>query len=242
MKRPWLDNALDRWQQAWSVRRVLFTAGIVAAAATGVALALPVWLAPVLAALLLLTLLLSWFRRPFWLVCVVAASLFLSSTAAYRYNHIRPLSELSGRTDTLTGQVIAVPAGGSMYTLRVTDSACVPKGTRVALYCPTELAPNLYDTVEARVELLSAEDATFRYAATDTHLFAFLENEDEDHIRVDDPEGFLCYTALLLCGSGFRALCGRCCPAKKAPSSPPSAWVFAQISPLPPPPLSATAD
>lgn len=190
MKRPWLDNALDRWQQSWSVRRVLFTAGIVAAAATGVALALPVWLAPVLAALLLFTLLFPWFRRPFWLVCVVAASLFLSSTAAYRYNHIRPLSELSGRTDTLTGQVIAVPAGGSMYTLLVTDSACVPKGTRVALYCPTELAPNLYDTVEARVELLSAEDATFRYAATDTYLFAFLENEDEDHIRVDDPEVF----------------------------------------------------
>ena len=190
MGRPWLDDLLDRWQQAWSVRRVLFTAGMAASVAVLVALKLPLWVALLLAVLLALSLVIPRLRRPFWLVCAVAGAAFLLITASYRYTRIQPLSALTGRTDTLTGQVVAIPTDGSLYTLRVTDSACVPKGTRVALYCPSELAPNLYDTVVAEVELLSAEDATFRYSSTNTYLFAFLVETDEEHIRVTDPEGF----------------------------------------------------
>ncbi len=190
MKRPWLDNALDRWQQSWSVRRVLFTAGIIASITVAVALALPVWIAPPLALLLAVTLLFPWFRRPLWLVCAVTAAAFLLITAAYRDTHIRPLSALTGQTDTITGQVIATPTNGSLYTLRVTDSALVPAGTRVALHCPSEVAPNLYDTVTAQVELLCVEDASFRYSSTDTYLFAFLTETEETGIRVTDPKGF----------------------------------------------------
>lgn len=190
MERPPPGQRLDNWRLNWSVRRVLFAAGAVAAIATALALALPVWAAAVLTAVLAVSLLIPRFRWPFWLICAVTAAVFLLSATGYRYVYIRPLSALSGRQDTLTGQVVATPVNGSMYTLRVTQSGCVPAGTRVALYCPSELAPNLYDTVEAQVELLSAEEATFRSGDTATYLFAFLTQEDEEHIRVTDPEGF----------------------------------------------------
>ena len=190
MGRPWLDTLLDRWQQAWSVRRVLFTAGVIASIAVVVAIMLPLQVAPILAVVLMLSLLIPWFRRPLWLVCAVTASAFLLITSAYRYTCIRPLSALTGCTDTITGQVVATPVDGSTYTLRITDATYVPEGTRVALYCPSELAPNLYDTVVAQVELLSAEDTTIQYSSTDTYLFAFLVDADEEHIRVTGPEKF----------------------------------------------------
>lgn len=183
-------HRLDNWRENWSVRRVLFTAGVSAAIATAVALAFPLWVSPMLAAVLAVSCLIPVFRRPFWLVCGVTAAVFLLSTVGYRYAYVRPLSALSGLEDTLTGQVVATPVNGSMYTLRVTDSACVPAGTRVALYCPSNLAPSLYDTVTAQVELLSADKADFHLSATDTHLYAFLIGQDEDHIRVTAPEGY----------------------------------------------------
>lgn len=182
----WLDN----WRQNWSVRRVLWLAGVAATVAVAAALSLPPWVSPVLAAVLAASLLVPPLRRQGWVICAVTAAVFLLSATGYRYAYVRPLSALSGRTDTLTGQVIATPVSGSMYTLRVTASGCVPAGTRVALYCPSELAPNLYDTVTAQVELLSADRADFRSGDTDTHLFAFLVCQDEEHIRVADPEGF----------------------------------------------------
>ena len=186
MRRHWLEN----WRENWSVRRVLFTAGVAATIATAVALSLSWWAAVVLAALLLASFLIPRFRRPFWLVCGVTAVVFLLATVAYREVNIRPLSALSGKQDTLTGQVVATPVNGSMYTLRVTDSSCVPTGTRVALYCPSELAPTLYDTVTAQVELLSADKAAFHLSDTETHLYAFLVKADEDHIRATNPEDF----------------------------------------------------
>lgn len=190
----------DRWQQNWSVRRVLFVVGVVASLAVAVALTISPWLCLALAVLLPISLLVPRCRRPFWIICVVTAVTFFLSTIGYSHSYVRPLSALSGREDTLTGQVIAVPTDGSMYTLRVTASTCMPAGTRVALYCPSELAPTLYDTVVARVELLGADRVDFHSGDTNTHLFAFPLLEDEDHVRVTRPEGF----SLLHCLAPFR--------------------------------------
>ena len=180
----------DTWLQNWSVRRVLFVVGVVTSLAVAVALTLPLWLTLALVVLLPASLLIPRWRRTCWVLCVVTAVVFSLFTIGYGHAYVRPLSALSGQEDTLTGQVIAVPTDGSMYTLRVTESTCVPIGTRVALYCPSELAPTLYDTVVAQVELLSANQADFHSGDTGTHLFAFPLAEDEDHLRVTDPEGF----------------------------------------------------
>ncbi len=190
----------DTWQQNWSVRRVLFVVGVVASLAVAVALTISPWLCLAPVALLPASLLIPRWRRPFWVICVITAVTFLLWTTGYSHSYVRPLSALSGREDILTGQVIAVPTDGSMYTVLVAESTCVPVGTRVALDCPSELAPNLYDRVVARVELLSADQANFHSGDTNTHLFAFLLSEDEDHLRVTNSEGF----SFLNCLAPFR--------------------------------------
>lgn len=173
----------------WPARRVLWAVGATATVSIAAALLLPLWVAPVAALVLPLTLLVPGLRRPMWVLCSLTAVLFLLVAAGHRYGRVRPLEALAGQTDTVTGWVAAVPASGSMYTLQVTQAERVPAGSRLLLYCPDECAPSLQDTVTARVRLDTLYDSQFYRRAQGIHLCAFPAEYGEDALCITRGSG-----------------------------------------------------
>lgn len=173
----------------WPARRVLWAVGATATIAIAAALLLPLWVAPVAALGLVLSLLIPGLRRPIWVLCSLTAVLFLLVAAGHRYGRVRPLEALAGHTDTVTGWVAAVPASGSMYTLEVTGADRVPAGSRLLLYCPDECAPSLHDTVTARVQLDTLYDSQFYRRAQGIHLCAFPTEYGEDALCITRGSG-----------------------------------------------------
>ena len=139
--------------------RPLLTVGVVALAATALALCLSPWIAAILAAICLLLLLLSPLRRRWGIL--LAAAVFLLSAAAQRTVYEIPLQAYVGQNDTITARVVDTPRQGQTYTVEVLSARLLPKGTRLTLYCLPESAPQLYDTVAADVALSRAADSHY---------------------------------------------------------------------------------
>lgn len=87
---------------------------------------------------------------------------------------MRPSKNLVGQTDTLTGVVVHCPDSGRMYTVQVTESTHLPAGTRVLLFCPDVVAPQMYERVTANVKWQALhEDRQSMYWADGVFLMAY---------------------------------------------------------------------
>lgn len=167
----------------WSVRRPFFVVGLAAVPATAAALRLPLWASLALAAVLVCSGFVGRWRLLLWRLGALSAAVFLCAVAGYRQWVVAPLAALDGQTDTLTGQVVALPQTGRMVTVEVTGAQRVPQGTAIALYLPEELAPLLGDTVTAQVTL--SGNLPSSYAPTrGVHLYAFPLQYDDRHVQV----------------------------------------------------------
>lgn len=180
---------------AWQVKRPLFVSGGIAIAVTTIALKAS--LAVTLGCVVPLIVLLYWKRLR---LCAVIALCFLLVAVGYRHTYVLPAEKMDGQIDTVTGTIVAEPSHGRMYTLRVTASSHLPKGSRVMLYFPDGELPALQDTVRARVELHKAYDNQTYYTARGAFVCAFPTQEDGS-IRITHhavPEGVStrCRTAL----------------------------------------------
>lgn len=169
----------------WTVRRPFLVIGFSAVSATAVALLLPLWTAPLLAAVLIGTCFVRRWRRPLWVLTALAAALFLLTTAGYRFRVVEPLAQLNGRQDTITGQVVETPRNSRTVTLEVSRAEFVPVGTRVSLFLPEAMTPRLWDTVTTRVTL-SDRTLSGYLPGRGVHLFALPVEYGETCADVSD--------------------------------------------------------
>ncbi len=176
---------MHRRASTWQVKRPLFAGGLVAVAVTAIALQCSILVT--LGCVVPLIFLLYGKRM---VLCGTIALYFLLVTVGFRHVYIRPAASLDGQVDTLTGQIVAGPSHGRMYTVRVTSSRYLPTGSRVMLHCPDEQVPALYDTITAQVELLSIKDSQTYYAAHGAFACGFPIDDDVDVIHRDTAEGF----------------------------------------------------
>lgn len=154
---------------AWPLRRTLLVAGLVGTAATALALWLPLWIGLVLA-VVVLTAGLVW-RRPVVLVLTLTAAVYLLLGVGYRHLVVAPLEQLAGQRVTLSGQVTQSSSTATV-TLEVTHSDRLPRGTRLALYCPGD-ALALFDTVTVEADLEPIPDHAGSWRRRGVFLYAF---------------------------------------------------------------------
>ena len=149
-------------------KRLLFVAGLAAVAVTALALKGAWWLSLFGVVLLCVWL---WFRRA--VLCVVVAVLCFLSAMGFRHWYVSPTAHLNGEVDTLTAVVVEQPANGAMYTVRVTESTQLRRGTQVMLWCAGEEAPRVGSTLTATVELFAVEKNQNYYASRGAFVYAF---------------------------------------------------------------------
>ena len=155
--------------------RPLLTVGLIALAATALALlARPVYAFIAAAAVPLFCLLRPLRRR--WAVLLTAA-VFLLSAAGQRCIRELPLQSLVGETDRITARVVETPRSGQMYTVEVLDAHRIPSGTRLSLYCVPGTEPALYDTIAAEVSLQEVPANTTYARSRCIFLYAFPQGE-----------------------------------------------------------------
>ncbi len=157
----------------WQVKRPLFVSGLMAVAVTAIALkaSLAVTLACVVPAAILL------FWKRLWL-CGCITLCFLLVAVGYRHTYALPAEKLNGQNDTITGEVLALPTYGRMYTVRITDSAYLPSGSQAMLLCPDEESLTVGDAFTAHAELLATKSNQTYYAAHLTFVFVFPTDEE----------------------------------------------------------------
>ena len=172
----------ESYVRNWSVGRPLTVIGLSAAAATAVGLWLPPLWAWILAGALALCLLIPLCRRPMAVLVIVSAVLFLVNSGCYRHLHVEPMTALDGRQDTLTGQVVAMPDSGRMFTIEITESDLIPEGSRVAVYSP-ETSPSMGDFITTKADLSVPDHSNF-YRDDGVFLYAFPTDTDEDHVVI----------------------------------------------------------
>ncbi len=165
----------------WEVKRPLFVGGLVAVAVT--AIALKASLAVTLACVIPLILLLGWQRV--WL-CATIALCFLLLAVGYRHTYVLPAEQLDGQSDVIEGRVVESPTYGRMYTVRVTRSDYLPKGSRVMLRCTDKESLTVGDTIIAQAELLAVKDNQTYYASHRAFVCAFPQ-DGEGTLRVTHP-------------------------------------------------------
>ena len=170
---------MNRQSTSIPYKRPLLAAGLTAVAVTAVTLGAVWWLS--LACVALLTMWL-WCRRA--LLCAAVAVLFFLSAMGFRHWYVLPTVGLDGERDTLTAVVVACPTYGDMYTVRVTDSTLLRRGSRVMLLCNGEESPRLGGVVTADVELFSYKDNQAYYAARGAFVCAFAAGDEDEAIRV----------------------------------------------------------
>ena len=149
-------------------KRLLFASGLTAAAVTALVLQGAWWLS--LSGVVLLCVWL-WFRRA--MLCVAVAVLFFLSAMGFRHWYVSPTAHLNGEVDTLTAVVVEQPADGAMYTVRVTASTRLRRGTQVMLWCTGEEAPRVGSALTATVELFAVEKNQHYYASRGAFVYAF---------------------------------------------------------------------
>ncbi len=145
----------------WPFRRTMLVAGVVAVAATFLSFFLSPRLGLVVAlALAAVGLLLR--KGPAILLTLVAAVCILS-TACHHQFRATPLEKMAGQRVTLSGQVTDWSSSGATVIVTVTDSPQLPRGTRLAVYCP-EGSLALFDVTTLEVDLkpLPATSGTWR--------------------------------------------------------------------------------
>lgn len=167
----------------WTVRRPFLAIGLAAVAATPVALAAPWWVSVPMAGLAVGSCLLV--RRTLWRLVALAVTLFLLCATLFRTVQLDAFSDLTGRTDTVTGRVVELPRGGRMVTLEVTRSDLVPPGTRMGVFFPDELAPALWETVTVQVTL-NAQPFSNYQPGRGVFLCGFPKEFDEEHIDITE--------------------------------------------------------
>ena len=140
----------------WSVRRGMLLAGCAVLAAALVSLSILPRTSLFLAGVVCLLLLLPPLRRPAVIFTAVFLILGFISGAMWRQFREFPLHALARRTDTVSGQVI--DQNGAYVTVRITDAAVVPEGTKLLLYCPERCTPDLYEDITAPVTLSALSD------------------------------------------------------------------------------------
>lgn len=172
---------MNRQSTSIPYKRPLLAAGLTAVAVTAVTLGAVWWLS--LACVALLTMWL-WCRRG--LLCAAVAVLFFLSAMGFRHWYVLPTVGLDGERDTLTAVVVACPTYGDMYTVRVTDSALLRRGTRVMLLCNGQESPRLGGVVTAEVEMFAYEDHRTYYAAQGAFVCAFAAGDEDEVIRVTE--------------------------------------------------------
>ena len=166
---------------AWQVKRPLFVSGLIAVAVT--AIALKASLAVTLCCVVPLVVLLLWKRL--WL-CATIALCFLLLAVGYRHTYVLPTEKLDGQTDVIEGQVLEMPTYGRMYTVKITRSRYLPKGSRVMLYCPDDQSLSTNDVIAAQAELLAVKDNQTYYASHLAFVCAF-PLDGEGHLQVTVP-------------------------------------------------------
>ena len=164
---------MHRHPSAWQVKRPLLACGLIAVAVTAVALkATP---AVTLACVVPLSILLFWKRLR---LCAVIALCFLVVAVGYRHRYVLPAAAADGQTDTLHGQVVGISSYGRMFTVRITESAHLPQGSRVMLLCPDEESLCVGDTFTAQVDLQAVADNQQYYMAHGAFVCAFPDDEE----------------------------------------------------------------
>lgn len=172
---------MHRPSSAWQVKRPLFVGGLMALAVT--AIALKASLAVTLCCIVPLVVLLLWKRL--WL-CATIALCFLLLAVGYRHTYVLPTEKLDGQTDVIEGQVLEMPTYGRMYTVKITRSRYLPKGSRVMLYCPDDQSLSKNDVIAAQAELLAVKDNQTYYASHLAFVCAF-PLDGEGHLQVTVP-------------------------------------------------------
>lgn len=169
---------MHRPSSAWQVKRPLFVSGLIAVAVTAIALtaSLAVTMGCVVPLIVLL------YRKRLRL-CAVIALCFLLVAVGYRHTYVLPAEQLNGQTDVIKAEVLEMPTYGRMYTVRITDSAYLPKDSRVMLRCPDDHALNIGDRFTAEADLLPVKDNQTYYASHLAFACAFSENE-EDSLQI----------------------------------------------------------
>lgn len=168
----------------WPVRRPMVLAGCVAAGASLLNMWLPPLVIFLIAAVLVLTCLMPWFRYPVWLYIVAFAAAFLCLGGAYRLSTVEPTNRIVGQKDTITATVIEVPSNGRMVTVEVTHAYTMPVGTRLLLYCNDQVTPHQGDTVTATVTMRDLYDTQRSYRADGVFLQAYPTAYGEDAMAV----------------------------------------------------------
>lgn len=170
---------MHRQGEATPYKRPLLAAGLTAVAVTAVALQWVWWLS-----LSCVLLLIGWFvfrRAP---LCVAVAVLFFVTAMGYRHGYVLPTARLDGQTDTLSAVVVEHPAYGQMYTVRVTHSTVLSRGTRVMLWCNGEDVPRVGGTVSASVRLYAVTENQRYYASQGAFVCAFAEGDADTAVTV----------------------------------------------------------
>ncbi len=162
-------------------KRPLLAAGLTAVAVTAVGLECVWWLA-----LSCVFLLLLWFSFRRMILCAVTAVLFFFWAAGYRHWYVLPTAALDGEYDTLSAVVTAEPNYGEMYTVCVTRSTVLRRGTRVMLLCNDEDVPRLGGTVVARVRLYTVAENQNFYASQGAFVCAFPDGDEDTAVTVTE--------------------------------------------------------
>lgn len=164
-----------------TLKRPLFWGGLTAVAVTAVALRFSLWFSVLFAVALC-----GWFCHRRAGLCALLAVCFLLLSVGYRHLYITPTRSLDGQTDTVVGVVEERSSYGSLFTLRVTDSAFLRQGTRVVLLCDGEEKPTRYATVQARVRLYAVEDAQSYFASQGAFVRAYAATFADKDIKILD--------------------------------------------------------
>lgn len=166
------------------LKRPLFWSGAAAMLVAAVALPCPLWLT---LSVFAVEIAFFWYRRS--AVCLLVTVTFLLMAVGYRHLYIDPIRHLDGQKDTVTAVVVETPAYGSMYTVKVTESAWLRRGTRVMLVCRGEETPMLSDVVVAQVRLYAVTDTQNPYADQGAFVRAFpAEYAEKDIVIVGSTE------------------------------------------------------
>lgn len=182
-----IARSIERLWYGWSVRRVWLSVGLAVVVATALALSAPWWVILVLVLVLPLSLCWRRLRRPLWCLLVTATVFILFSTTGYRHWVVRPLAQLSGRQDVVTGHVVENSSGGNLVILQVSKAQLVPVGTKVGLFCDAEYAPTVGDIATAAVVLYTPEERSVTISQKDVFLFAEVVDEDEQNVTFTSP-------------------------------------------------------
>ncbi len=168
----------------WTVKRGMLLAGGVAAVSAFVSLHLPPRVLFAAAIVLVLTCLVPFLRHPIWVYIVVWAAVSLSLFGLYRLRTVDPVHRLAGCEEVITAQVVELPSSGRMVTAEILTADKLPRGSRVLLYCNELVAPKLYETVSAEVELKALYATQQSYQADGVFLQAYPTAYDEEAMTV----------------------------------------------------------